>query len=126
MKAEKNEPSADKTPTLEQFQETVLQEQLTPLWMGAAGQLREPRTQIQPYLWRWKELRQRVLQSLKLIPLGVEGAERRVLTLRNPGVPIPRIGTTHTLDCSDPDYRRDRSCAVAPSHDGRVALHHRR
>jgi hypothetical protein len=41
MKAEKNEPSADKTPTLEQFQETVLQEQLTPLWMGAAGQLRE-------------------------------------------------------------------------------------
>ena len=60
MKAEKKEPSADKTPTLEQFQETVLQEQLTPLWMGAAGQLREPRTHIQPYLWRWKELRQRV------------------------------------------------------------------
>src|SRR5438132_8923246 len=39
MKAEKKEPSSDNTLTLEQFQETVLQEQLTPLWMGAAGQL---------------------------------------------------------------------------------------
>jgi gentisate 1,2-dioxygenase len=59
MKAEKNEPSLDKSSTLEQFQETVLQEQLTPLWMGAAGQLREPRTHIQPYLWHWKEVRRR-------------------------------------------------------------------
>ena len=46
MKAEKNEPSIDESLTLEQFQETVLQEQLTPLWMGAVGQLREPRTHI--------------------------------------------------------------------------------
>ena len=97
MKAEKNEPSIDKSLTLEQFQETVLQEQLTPLWMGAVGQLREPHTHIEPFLWRWKELRRRVTQSLGLIPLGVEGAERRVLTLRNPGVPVPRMGTTHTL-----------------------------
>ncbi|HXV81913.1 MAG TPA: hypothetical protein VEG60_18690, partial [Candidatus Binatia bacterium] len=70
MKAEKSEPSIDKSLNLEQFQETVLQEQLTPLWMGALGQLREPSTHVQPYLWRWKEVRQRMLQSLKLIPLG--------------------------------------------------------
>ena len=80
--------------------------------MEAVGQLREPRTHIQPYLWRWKELRQRVTQSLKLIPLGGEGAERRVLTLRNPGIPVPRMGTTHTLDCGDPVI----AGTVAPSH----------
>ena len=113
MKAEKNEPSIDESLTLEQFQETVLQEQLTPLWMGAVGQLREPRTHIEPYLWRWKELRQRVLQSLKLIPLGVEGAERRVLTLRNPGIPVPRIGTTHTLIAA---IQVIAGTEVAPSH----------
>ena len=113
MKAEKNEPSIDESLTLEQFQETVLQEQLTPLWMGAVGQLREPRTHIEPYLWRWKELRQRVLQSLKLIPLGVEGAERRVLTLRNPGIPVARIGTTHTLIAA---IQVIAGTEVAPSH----------
>ena len=126
MKAETHEPSTDGTPTLEEFQETVLQEQLTPLWMGALGQLREPRTQIQPYLWRWKEVRQRVLQSLKLIPLGVEGAERRVLTLRNPGVPPSQNRNNAHVGCSDPDHRRDRGCSFAPSHHGRIALHHRR
>jgi gentisate 1,2-dioxygenase len=113
MKAENTEPSIDKTLTLEQFQETVLQEQLTPLWMGALGQLREPRTHILPYLWRWKELRQRVLQSLKLIPLGVEGAERRVLTLRNPGISVPRLGTTHTLVAA---IQIIAGTEVAPSH----------
>ena len=37
MKAEKKEPSSDNNLTLEQFQETVLQEQLIPLWMGAGA-----------------------------------------------------------------------------------------
>jgi len=113
MKAEKKEPSSDNTLTLEQFQETVLQEQLTPLWMGAVGQLREPHTHIEPYLWRWKELRQRVTQSLKLIPLGDQGAERRVLTLRNPGIPVPRMGTTHTLIAA---IQVIAGTEVAPSH----------
>jgi len=110
MKAEK---TIDKSLTLEQFQETVLQEQLTPLWMGAVGQLREPHTHIEPFLWRWKELRHRVTQSLGLIPLGVEGAERRVLTLRNPGVPVPRMGTTHTLIAA---IQIIAGTEVAPSH----------
>ena len=42
MKAEKNEPSMDNNLTLEQFQETVLQEQLSPLWIATTGQFREP------------------------------------------------------------------------------------
>ncbi len=82
--------------TLEQFQETVLQEQLTPLWMRPEGAQQEPRTPIRPYLWRWQHLRHRILQAGDLIPLGGKGAERRVLTLRNPGVPSG-LGTTHTL-----------------------------
>src|SRR5262245_63035420 len=79
MKAEKKESSSDGALTLDQFQETVLQEQLTPLWMAATGQFREPRTHVEPYLWRWKGLRERMMQALELIPLGGKGAERRVL-----------------------------------------------
>jgi gentisate 1,2-dioxygenase len=55
----------------------------------------------------------RILQSLKLIPLGVEGAERRVLTLRNPGIPLPRLGTTHTLIAA---IQVIAGTEVAPSH----------
>jgi len=109
MKAEKNQASS----ALEQFQDSVLQEQLTPLWMGAIGQLREPRTHILPYLWRWKDLRQRVMRSLELIPLGGEGAERRVLTLRNPGIPVGGMGTTHTLVAA---IQVIAGTEVAPSH----------
>src|SRR5262245_394665 len=113
MRAEKNELSIDQTLTLEQFQETVLQEQLTPLWMAATGQFREPRTHVEPYLWHWKDLRQRMMQSLELIPLDGEGAERRVLTLRNPGVPLSRMGTTHTLIAA---IQIIAGTEVAPSH----------
>jgi gentisate 1,2-dioxygenase len=113
MKAEKKEPSSDGALTLEQFQETVLQEQLTPLWMAATGQFREPRTHVEPYLWRWKGLRERMMQALELIPLGGEGAERRVLTLRNPGVPVSRMGTTHTLIAA---IQIIAGTEVAPSH----------
>src|SRR5262249_46178023 len=34
-------------------------------------------------------------------------------------------GNDAHLDCGDPDYRWDRGCAVASTHDGSVALHHR-
>src|SRR5262245_52739721 len=92
MRAEKNELSIDQTLTLEQFQETVLQEQLTPLWMAATGQFREPRTHVEPYLWRWKGLRERMMQALELIPLGGEGREGRVRLYATPGLSLPRRG----------------------------------
>ncbi|MGH7773941.1 MAG: cupin domain-containing protein, partial [Candidatus Binatia bacterium] len=118
MKAETRKTQVSQQPpsdrlTLEQFHEAVLQEQLTPLWIGVADRLREPQTHIQPYLWRWKELRHRVMQSRELIPLGAEGAERRVLTLRNPGIPGPRMGTTHTLVAA---IQLIEGTEVAPSH----------
>jgi gentisate 1,2-dioxygenase len=99
---------------LETFQELVIQENLPPLWMAPLGGLNEPSTYIQPYLWRWQHVRERMLQAGELIPLGGKGAERRVLLLRNPGVPADRPpATTHTLITA---VQLVHGTEIAPSH----------
>lgn len=59
----------------------------------------EPRSVAQPYLWRWADLRPAMMTAAELLPVGADGADRRVLNLINPGME-PRIGTTHTLTAS--------------------------
>src|SRR5258707_15770123 len=84
--------------TLDAFQDAVIREHLPPLWMAPLGGLREPQTHIRPYLWRWQQVRQRMLQAGELIPLGSSGAGRRGLLLANPGAPPHRpAAPTHTL-----------------------------
>ena len=97
MKAEKNEPSIDKSLTLEQFQETVLQEQLTPLWMGAVGQLREPHTHIEPFLWHT------VARFDSAWRRGGGAARADPEESRGSG---PKNGNDAYVDCGDPDHRR--------------------
>lgn len=87
----------DEAPSLDQFQNAVIGEQLTPLWTVTVNKVQEPHSHIQPHLWRWTDLRRRILQAAALIPVGEEGADRRVLTLRNPGLPPGRMGTTQNL-----------------------------
>ena len=70
--------------TLEAFQDTVIREHLPPLWMAPMGGLREPQTHIQPYLWRWQHVRQRMLQAGELIPLGSSGYPQVVERRGNP------------------------------------------
>ncbi len=82
---------------MKQFEEIVQEENLYPHWVAQPNRAGQPRTPIQPYLWSWKHLRRRMLQVGDMIPLGGEGAERRVLTLHNPGLPAGKMGTTHTL-----------------------------
>lgn len=83
--------------TLKQFEEIVQEENLYPHWVAQPNRAGQPRTPIQPYLWSWEHLRRRMFQVGDLIPLGGEGAERRALTLHNPGLPAGKMGTTHTL-----------------------------
>lgn len=99
--------------TLDEFQNLVLGECLSPLWMAPERGIAEPRTPIQPYLWRWEHLRKRIGEAGELIPLGAEAAERRVLTLRNPGLPAGRVGTTQTLVAA---IQLVQGSEVAPSH----------
>lgn len=53
----------------------------------------EPETTVEPYLWRWQDLRPLLQRVLETVPLEA-GGERRTLRLVNPGLPY---GTTHTL-----------------------------
>lgn len=99
---------------LEQFQETVIGENFRPLWMARGEMPRgEPRPRSQPHLWRWQHVRQRMFQAAELIPVGREGAERRVLTLQNPGLKAPMMGTTETLVAAVQFIHGNE---VAPSH----------
>lgn len=98
---------------LEEFQKIVLREQMAPLWLAQIPRFEEPRSDLQPHLWRWQQLRHRILQAGRLIPLGEKGADRRALTLRNPGLPAGRMGTTHTLIAA---VQLMHGTEVAPSH----------
>ena len=58
---------------------------LAPLWTALHALLPNERaTPAVPHLWRWREVRPRVLEAARLVPM--EQAERRVLVLRNPGL----------------------------------------
>jgi gentisate 1,2-dioxygenase len=84
---------ADTDLNLATFEDLVQEEQLSPLWKAMRGD----RGRLQPHLWRWQHVRQRMFQAADLIPVGKEGAHRRVLLLQNPGVPRGVMGTTQTL-----------------------------
>jgi gentisate 1,2-dioxygenase len=69
-----------------------------PLWrVEESNQARSPAT-IRPYVWRWADLHPRLMQTTEVVDLE-SGAERRVLTMQNPGV-RPLAGATHTLTAS--------------------------
>ncbi len=80
--------------TLEAFHTAVRGEALEPLWLQPDGAMTaEPVTPFCPYRWRWRAVRERMLQAGALLPVGKEGAARRVLIFRNPGA----APTTPTL-----------------------------
>jgi gentisate 1,2-dioxygenase len=58
---------------------------LAPLWTALHALLPNERaTAATPHVWRWRDVRPRVLEAARLVPM--EQAERRVLVLRNPGL----------------------------------------
>src|SRR5205823_9305369 len=58
---------------------------LAPLWTALHALLPNERaTPAVPHVWRWRDVRPRVLEAARLVPM--EQAERRVLVLRNPGL----------------------------------------
>jgi gentisate 1,2-dioxygenase len=58
---------------------------LAPLWTALHALLPHERaTAVAPHAWRWQDVRPRLLEAARLVPM--EQAERRVLVLRNPGL----------------------------------------
>ncbi|MBV8086858.1 MAG: cupin domain-containing protein [Chloroflexi bacterium] len=81
---------------LEAFYEQVKGESLRPLWLNPPNPA-EPSGQVQPYLWPWQTVRASMLEACEVMPLGEEGADRRVLTMVNPTMPPHSAGPTRTL-----------------------------
>jgi gentisate 1,2-dioxygenase len=80
---------------VQQFRAEIERHHLAALWnVGRGLMTREPTPRIQPYLWRWKDLRALCLRSGELTP--IEQAERRVLGLVNPGLK-DKYAATETL-----------------------------
>jgi gentisate 1,2-dioxygenase len=63
-------------------------------WRMAGPRTYEPRSQLQPMLWQWSMLRERLLRAGELV--SVSDAGRRTLRLLNPGL-FPQKSTTQTL-----------------------------
>jgi gentisate 1,2-dioxygenase len=72
-----------KTPGLVQFSKDVGHLDVMPLWERAEGAMR-PGTECVAKLWRYAELRPKLIEAASLI--DEEGAERRVLVLENPSL----------------------------------------
>lgn len=68
---------------------------LKPLWLVLSDAFTaEPQTQIVPHIWRWSDVRPRILEAGRRI--SAEEAERRVLMYLNPGL-NGAPGATQTL-----------------------------
>jgi gentisate 1,2-dioxygenase len=68
---------------------------LKPLWLVLSEAMTaEPKTDIVPHIWRWSDVRPRILEAGRRI--SAEEAERRVLMYLNPGL-NGEAGATQTL-----------------------------
>ena len=66
------------------------------LWNVLSNALtKEPRTKSVPYLWKWADVRPRIMRAGELVT--AEEAERRVLMLLNPAVPPEKMVAVGTL-----------------------------
>jgi gentisate 1,2-dioxygenase len=82
--------------TDQQYYDRLAQLNVAAYWkMELAAQVRAP----VPFVWRWKDVYPALAASVDLVELQRGGAERRVITMANPGRQ-PGTGATHTLQCS--------------------------
>jgi gentisate 1,2-dioxygenase len=82
---------------LEAFDREIAQYDFLGHWGMKIPRNAEPCSRLQPKLWRWKLLREKLMQAGELIT--VDEAGRRTLGLVNPGL-YPQKSTTHTLQMS--------------------------
>lgn len=71
---------------LKPYYEGMKRNHLGPLWYDLGHMVtNEPVTDVQPYLWKWKMIREYVLKAGELLKPGKD-AERRVVYLQNPSL----------------------------------------
>ncbi|HLY66767.1 MAG TPA: cupin domain-containing protein, partial [Chloroflexota bacterium] len=88
----------DRESALQDFYQEVRSKGLEPLWLVAhEANTDGPRLDVKPWIWRWRDIRPRMLQAGELMGVGGEGADRRVLTLKNPTFTRASMGSSRTL-----------------------------
>ncbi len=79
------------------YRQQLTEHNLVPLWPSLRNVLPydRPARNTQPTLWRYQQIRPRLLQAGALTP--IEKAERRVLVLANPGLELSTMRATPTI-----------------------------
>jgi gentisate 1,2-dioxygenase len=79
------EHTVTETPERQAFYRKIDAQNLTPLWTVLGALITpEPKSECQPFLWRFSEIRRAMIEAGGLIT--AKEAERRVLILENPGL----------------------------------------
>jgi len=80
-----------------QYYQALEKANVIPLWKLAESQQTEPKPDEVAYVWHYKDILPLLQQSVEIVKLG-EGAERRVVTFKNPGRRF--FGATQSLVAS--------------------------
>ena len=87
--------------SLDDLNKDLATKQLAGFWASNItdndGEVLEPRTTVVPYLWKWDDIYNGLLQAGEIVSL--EQSERRTIRLINPGVP-GTTGATNTVHTS--------------------------
>lgn len=80
-----------------EYRDALTANNLVPLWpsMRAALPYDKPVRRTKPLVWRYKDIRPRLMQAGDLAPM--EKAERRVLILANPGLGLDNLQATPSI-----------------------------
>lgn len=85
------------TPNLEELDRRLAEKWISGIWRIPAGaRPGDPKTKIQPHLWKWADIYDGLIQARDQIKLERGQAERRTLRLVNPGAQESEM-TSHTL-----------------------------
>jgi gentisate 1,2-dioxygenase len=93
MTETKTAPSA----VVEELDRALAKKWLSGIWRLPRGERpKDPKTTVQPYLWKWADIYDGLLQAREKIGIQQGNVELRFIRLGNPGCEKTEI-TTHTM-----------------------------
>ncbi|HET8563303.1 MAG TPA: cupin domain-containing protein, partial [Candidatus Binatia bacterium] len=98
---------------VEELNDVLRDRWLSGIWnIDPADRQSDPSTRVKPYLWKWRDIYDSLLQAREKISVAGGNVERRVIRLVNPGMPESEM-TTHTMLFS---FQLIQPGEVAPAH----------
>ena len=88
---------AEQKSDLADLDRRLAEKQISGIWRIPQGaRPGDPKTKVQPYLWKWADVYDGLVQARDRIDIERGTAERRTLRLVNPGTPEHEM-TSHTM-----------------------------